>query len=958
MNEPGPSNNRRIRAYVFTGVTTAIVLAFALAEWATERFVAAHSRTASTAIEIAIVLAATLIFRPLHQRVEAAVEAAFYRKKREALEALTKFRRELTSFNDVHQLLRRVIEAIDHYRLAKASAVYLRRDVFRAEASSFDAGAEDVDLDDPLAVRLRSSGAPARPALFKTSARGTHAYPMTAVGDLVGFLLVYDEQGDDDVDEIQMLSGLAQDLAIALVALDPSLRINKPSIPNNIPADLFPLLGRERELAEIKSALAQSRLVTLTGAGGMGKTRIALQCAADSIVGHEHGAWFVNLAPITDGTLIAATMLAALHPGGTGGGDDVARLLEHLRARDALIVVDNCEQIVAAAAALVALIRAHCPRIAILATSRELLHLDGEQVYRLASLRLEAAAELFAQRASAVSPGFAAGQSVAALRNICERLDCIPLAIELAAARVRTLSVEEISARLHERFQLLTSPDRAALPRRQTLAAMIQWSYDLLTSEEQSVLRYLSVFRGTFSLAAATALFSRDGKSDEYRVLDLVTSLADKSLLTVELALATRYGLLETIREFATQRISEHNETTTFATRHADHFAAVAAHAYREFDSRVPQGWLERLAPDVDNFRAALDWTLEGRGDRRAGAQLAADCGPIFLRLGLLSEGLRWCDRALSVPDAQPETIGRIEYVASMMYNNSLASARALDAAIRAVTNYRGSSDERGLIRALSQTAYQFSRASRFEEAEAPAAEAIQRARDMGDPNVLVAVLRRCAASLPPSAIVQARVLFEEALSAARRTQVSDEVCHVLQWWAASEGAAGCYDRAIELLGSAIECAGTDILPYIESDLACCALASGSIEKAELHARRALMSAVGGRHPIIANLAIAYCAPSHALVHPQEGARLFGFARARLREMQFDGDPIEKVALKISLEKIELALGGADIAPMLEEGAALTEDAAVALLAIPSTVGVVHPPRQSTGDDGVVALLS
>jgi predicted ATPase len=957
MIKTAPAHGRRIRAYIYTCVTTAIVLIFALAEWGTERYVSDRSRAASTAIEIGIVLAAALVFRPLHQRVEAAVEARFSRRKRRALDALAKFRRELTSFSDVRQLLRRVIEAIDHYLDTHACAVYLRRDVFRAEASSFDVAAENVDLDDPLAVRLRSSGTLARPALLKSAARGTHAFPMTAAGDLVGFLLVHCRQSDDDVEEMQMLSGLAQDLAVALLILDPSLRGRKSSVPNNISADLPPLVGRERELAEIKAALAQSRLVTLTGAGGVGKTRIALQCAADSIAGHEHGAWFVNLAPITDGTLVAATMLAALDAGGSEGGDDVSRLVEYLRSRDALIVVDNCEQIVADAASVIAQVRAHCPRIAILATSRELLHLQGEQVYRLASLRLEAAVALFAQRASAVSPGFDAEQSADALRNICERLDCIPLAIELAAARVRALSVDEISARLHERFQLLTSGDRTELPRRQTLAAMMRWSYDLLTPEEQLLLRHLGVFRGTFSLAATSALYLRGGRSDEYHVLDLLTSLADKSLLTVKLAVATRYSLLETIREFARQKADDEQETMAAASRHAEHFAAVAAQAYREFDTRVPPGWLERLAPDIDNFRAALEWTLDGPGDRHVGAQLAADCGAIFLRLGLLTEGLRWCERALSEADLSPATAGRIEYVASMMHNNSLAYGRALEAAQCAVASYRQSADERGLVRALSQTAYQYARASRFDEAQAPAAEAVQRARDGGDPHVLVAVLRRCASSLPPDAITNARELFDEALITARRMQRPDEVCHVLQWWASSEGAAGCYDRAIKLLQQALDCADVDIQKYIESDLACCALASGSVAQAEPHARRALTLAVDAGHHILGALAVAYCAPARALVDPQQGARLFGFARARLRELQYEGDRIEKIALRNALQSIERALGDADLAPLLEQGAALVQDDALALLATPSAVGIVHPPINAAGDDGVVALL-
>ena len=360
------------------------------------------------------------------------------------------------------------------------------------------------------------------------------------------------------------------------------------------------------------------------------------------------------------------------------------------------------------------------------------------------------------------------------------------------------------------------------------------------------------------SLAGAAAVFARDGSSDDYRVLDLLTSLADKSLLTVRLGVTTRYSLLETIREFATKEVADHRETSQAAARHAEHFAAVAAQAYREFDSRVPPGWLDRLVPDIDNFRAALEWTLEGSGDRRAGAQLAADCGPIFLRMGLLSEGLRWCDRALSVADVPPATTGRIEYVTSMMHNNALAYGRALDAAQRAVEKYRVSADERGLIRALSQTAHQFARSSRFDEAKAPAAEAIRRARDCGDPNVLVAVLRRCAASLPREAIAQARELFDEALTTAQNMQRPDELCHVLQWWASSEGAAGCYDRAIELLQTALGSADTDVQTYIESDIACCALASDSIEKAEPHARRALTLALGARHPVLTVLAIAY----------------------------------------------------------------------------------------------------
>ncbi|HLJ83420.1 MAG TPA: GAF domain-containing protein [Candidatus Eremiobacteraceae bacterium] len=944
-----------MRAYVYACVTTAIVLLFALAEWLSERFVSEHSRAASLALEIAIVVAATLLFRPLHQRVEAAVEAAFYRKKRLALDAVSKFRRELTSFSDTQQLLRRVVEAIDHYLEADACAVYVRRDVFRAEASSFERPADDVAFDDPLAVRMRSTGAPARPALLKSAARGSLAFPMTAAGDAVGFLLVDFKQHDDDPEAIQMLSGLAQDLGVALTALDPSLRARKPTVPNNIPADLAPLIGRAREAAEIKAAVAHAGLVTLTGAGGVGKTHIALHCAATSIAEHEYGAWFVTLAPITDGSLVAATILAALSGAGAEGGGDLAQLIGFLRSRDALIVVDNCEHVLAAAAAVIAQICAHCPHISIVATSRELLHLPGEQVYRLPPLRVDAAAELFARRASAVADGFDAETDAAIVRGICERLDCVPLAIELAAARVRALSVHEIAARLNERFKLVADARRTESPRRQTLEGTIQWSYDLLAPDEKALLRCLGVFRGTFSLEAASTVYGRDGAANEYRVLDLLTSLADKSLLTVRLALSTRYGLLEMIREFAENRAADASETAAAAARHAMYFAAVAADAYRAFDTRPPPGWLESLTPDIDNFRAALAWTLDGPGDRHLGSQLAADCGAIFLRLGLLGEGLHWCERALDVTDISQATAGRVEYIASMMHNNSLAHGRALEAAQRAVSRYRESSDERGLIRALSQTAYQFARAARFDEAAEPAAEAVRRAREGGDAHLLVAVLRRCAASLPPEQIARARPLFDEALSNARETKRPDEICHVLQWWASSEGAAGCYDRAMELLNEALPYADTDVQKYIESDLACCALAADAIEIAEPHARRALTLALESQHAVLIALSIAHCAPG--LADRREGAVLWGYANARLGELQFERDRVETIALRNASRTIEATLGASVMALLIEEGSKLSQTDALALLPALSAVRVVERSHQIPGDVGVMTLL-
>lgn len=957
MGRVGPASGRRLRAYAYTLVTTAIVLVFALAEWGAEKYVADRSRTAGVTLEIAIVLIAAVVFRPVHQRVEKSVDDAFYRRKHQALAALEKFRRELSSFNDVEQLLRRVIEAVDHYLEAHACAIYLRREMFRAEASSFDVAAGDIELDDPLVIRLRSSNSPAQPSLLNSSARGTHAFPMTAAGELMGILLVHCRHGDYDVDEAQMLSGLAQDLAVALIALDPRLRPRKAIAANNIPADLPELIGRERELGEIKAALAQSRLVTLTGAGGVGKTCIALHCAADGLAQHADGAWFVNLAPISDGALVASTILTTMDAGGAEGGD-LQRLLEYLRDRDILLVIDNCEQIVAEVAAIVAKIRAACANVVILATSRELLHVEGEQVYRLGPLRTSAGVDLFCRRATAVSSEFDAEQSAQPVRAICERLDGIPLAIELAAARVRTLSANDILEHLDARFRLLTSAARTAEPRQQTLAATIEWSYGLLTPEEQSLFRRLAAFRGSFSLAAAAAVCAQGGVCDEFHVLDVLTSLADKSLLTVTLALTTRYRLLETIREFAAQKALEHQAVSIAQQQHAAYFAQLAAKAYHEFDTRLPEGWLDRLAPDIDNFRAALVLTLEGAGDRQTGAQMAADCGPMFLRLQLLAEGLRWCDAARAVPDLAPATAGRIEYVSAMMHNNLGAYPLALACAERAVAFYETSSDERGLVRALSQVAQQYARAKRFAKAAVPAERAIAAARKLGDARILASVLRRCAASLPPSEIERARELFAQALEAARTANDREEPCMILDWWAGREAVAGFLERAIELAIEGLAYADHSTAMYLETKISSWHLALGRIEEAAPHARQALTLAVELPHPLGIAFAVAYCSAREASRDPSSAALLFGYATARLSDLKWTIESDEQLALTNVSKLIATQLPDADYARLSEQGAALTQDDVLRMLE-PALTGIGEDAHSAVAaGDGVGTLLS
>jgi predicted ATPase len=911
----------RARAYAYTAVSTVVVLVFALAEWAAERFVAEHSRVAGVAIEISIVLLAAIAFRPLHRRVEAAIDAAFSRRKRQALSALAAFRQELSSFSDMQQLLRRVIEAINHHLEARACAVYLRRDGFRAEASSFDVAAGTIEPEDPLVVRLRSSGAPAHPPLLNSSAHGTHAFPVTLRGDLIGFITVHARYEYDD-EELQMLSGLAQDLAPALAALDPRLRPQTARPPNNLPADLPVLIGREHELAEITAALAQSKIVTLVGTGGVGKTALALHCASQEMQTHEDGAWFVNLAPITDGTLVTTTIASAL------GGSD---LFEHLQDRDALVVLDNCEQVIGHVSAAVSEIAARCPRVRVLATSRELLHVANEQVYRLRPLRTEAATELFVQRAKAIAPAFDAGAHAGAVKSICEQLDGIPLAVELAAARVRALSPEDILAHLDQRFRLLTTDSRTALPRHQTLHATMEWSYGLLTSEEQTLFRALSAFRGSFSLAAAAAVCSKNEACDEYHVLDLLTSLTDKSLVIVRLGTTTRYRLLETLREFAVKKALEEQAESIARNQHAAYFAALAAQAYHEFDSRMPAGWLDRLAPDLDNFRAALEWMLQDGGDRRAGAQLAADCGPVFLRLTLLEEGLRWCDSALQVDALTAATKARLHYVQSMLHNNLGEFKRALASAQAAVEYYRATDDDRGFIRALSQLANQYARTGRLDDAREPAREAMQRARALGEPRVLVAVLRRCASALAPPQIEEARALFREALDVARSVQEPEEACMVLDWWSSHEAASGDIERAIDLALQGLACArDASAQIALEMKIAGWMIALERFPGAQPHAARALELTAHASSPLARSLALAYWAGLHAATDPSGAATLFGYAQARLNLLEWTPQADDELALRNIRREIQSRVGPGRFDALLEGGAAVDESVALA----------------------------
>jgi predicted ATPase/class 3 adenylate cyclase len=413
--------------------------------------------------------------------------------------------------------------------------------------------------------------------------------------------------------------------------LHPALRADFPpprsldALPNNLPRQLTSFVGREREVAEVKRLLASFPLVTLTGTGGCGKTRLALQVGADLLGGYADGVWFVDLAPVADPALVPQAVASALGVHELADRPLLATLGDYLRGRDLLLLLDNCEHLLDACAQLTNRLLHACSRLRILATSRELLGIAGETAWRAPSLSLPDSRErlfgfldryessqLFLERARAARPDFTVThENASALVQICRRLDGIPLAIELAAARVRALSVEQIAARLDDRFRLLTGGSRTALRRQQTLQAAIDWSYQLLSESERILLRRLSVFAGGWTLEAAEAVGAGEG-IDEADVLDLLAALVDKSLVVADShGPHPRYHLLETIRQYAGQKLLDASETAAARDRHLAWFLALSERAEPELERKDAGVWLDRLEADDANIIAALEWSRD-----------------------------------------------------------------------------------------------------------------------------------------------------------------------------------------------------------------------------------------------------------------------------------------------------------------------------------------------------------
>lgn len=485
------------------------------------------------------------------------------------------------------------------------------------------------------------------------------------------------------------------------------------TINHNLPTQLTSFIGREQEIAEARHVLASTRMLTFIGPGGTGKTRLSLQIAAEQLTEFKDGVWLIELAPLSDATYILSTIASTFSLRELQGVPLTDTITDYFRSKQLLLVLDNCEHLIEACARLADRLLHACPKLKIVASSREALGIAGETVYRVPSLSLPQdltndlmqyeATRLFLERAGKATPGFGLTKDNAPfVIQICQRLDGIPLAIELAAARVKLFTPQQIAERLGDRFKLLTGGSRTALPRQQTLRALIDWSYLTLNETEQEVFRSLAVFSGGWTFEAAESV------TGEIEALDGLSGLVNKSLVNVEEKESeSRYRFLETIRQYAMEKLLESGDAVNVRDCHLAYFMDCARRAEEHFATTQRLLWFNRLEIEHENIRSALAWSLES--DPESALQMVCLLPIFWLSRGYMTEGCNWCRSAISRAEALPQASSSLDamraraYSALAMLSINRGDHRAgQNAAQRAVTLARQLEDPLALARALN----------------------------------------------------------------------------------------------------------------------------------------------------------------------------------------------------------------------------------------------------------------
>ncbi len=724
------------------------------------------------------------------------------------------------------------------------------------------------------------------------------------------------------------------------------------ALPNNLPLQLTSFVGRERETAEIEQLLKRSRLVTLVGSGGVGKTRTSLQVAADFLDIYEDGVWFIELAPLTDPERIPTAIATAAGVSVAPNQRPLDAILAHFRESRALLVFDNCEHVVENAAKVIDELLHGCPRVTVMASSREGLGIAGESVYRMPSLRVPATNEtvassdapeygaiaLFSERAAAVSSFTLTDANVAVVADVCRRLDGIALAIELAAPRLKILSVEELSKRLNDRFRILTGGSRTALPRQQTLRALIDWSHDLLAANEKVLFRRLGIFVGGWTLEALSAVCA-DEQIEEWEAVDLLQSLVEKSLVVAEIGDAQqRYRLLESTREYAAERLTQGGEAGRVARQHAQYFIDIARRADESYGLISLEAWIATYELELDNFRAALEWALGKRGDVEVASALAGAMTMLWRVFQMEQEGLRWLDATLLAlgtrandPISAPVWLG-IAYVTGNLY----LKVRRLEAAQRALSLYEFLGDEPCIADALTSYGDVLRSLGREEEAARPLRRALAIAQNRADRIRTARILGRLAIiESVRRSYDTARGYFEESRSLYRSVGNERELTTLTLNLAETEFGAGNVARAVELAGEALSVARglgqESSVTTLLSNLAGYLIAAQRPQEAVPIIAEAIRRTRQRKELVILTTSLQHAGMIALLSGDfSTAAHLVGHADAAFETIGSSREPNESAEREHMLTSLRGHLSQSEIEELISQGRQMHEDEAVA----------------------------
>ncbi|MDX1469410.1 MAG: adenylate/guanylate cyclase domain-containing protein [Acidimicrobiia bacterium] len=729
------------------------------------------------------------------------------------------------------------------------------------------------------------------------------------------------------------------------------------AFPHNLPIQLTSFVGREQEVEEVTKLLSGSRMVTLAGVGGAGKTRLAIQTGADVLSRYEDGVWLIELAPITDPSRIPATVMDVLGVEEKASEDPLDTVTRALAKKQVLLILDNCEHIVEPAARFAAAALGAGTGVSILATSREMLGVPGEYPFQVKSLASPEslddeirvallrypAVRLFSERAELARPGWRlTAENGDAVVQICKRLDGMPLAIELAAARLRMMPTEHIASRLDDRFRLLTGGSRTLLPRQQTLEAAIDWSFDLLSDEEKTLFARLAVFMGGFTLEAAEAVCGVE-PLDSYAVFDHVGHLVDKSLVQAEEREDTpRYRMLETLRQYARQRLSESDEVEAMRRRHAEYFRDLVEEAEPNLRGADEAYWFGRLDDDLDNIRQAMTWALEA-GESLLAQAMAGALYRYFMYRYRDVEGREWADKSVAASDEPTPQYAKALLAAGTLAQFSLdhdASMKHLDQAIELA---RSLDLDKELSAALNNRANVASSMGMTEEAVKLHEEHLELDRRIGKKDgIIVGLINLSGLSLDLGDAQKALEYAEEAFKEASNLGSDRMMFHARLWSLGPLRTLGELDRMQQQLERMREAQvpGVEFVPGVTDFwTALLHIDRDELPDAATAMVRALKDFRGMPDPYELVGAVTWINEAGALILDRFGehalaSRLIGSADALNREKGYVRGAEREGRLKEVETSLRVHLGDAAFTAAYEEGTLMdSRDAHDALLA-------------------------